>query len=104
MGKQSFMEIFLDQIMVYSRKNSLNLAKIFDMTINGRVLNGHIFKWNLILFKLKYGLDARLKLSIGLSAKLVKIKKSKFKMLLDFYFKWFIDEPFVKNQWVKIAF
>ena len=39
------------------------------------------------LFKLKYGLDVRLKLSIRLSAKLVKIEKSKFKMLLDFYLK-----------------
>jgi hypothetical protein len=74
------------------------------MTIKGRVLIGHSLKWyhwvltrrNKLetnhflkiewfvkflangLFKSKYGLDVRLKISIRLLAKLVKIEKSKF--------------------------
>ena len=42
---QNFFSIFLDQIMVYSRNESLNLAKIFEMTIINSVLIGHSLKW-----------------------------------------------------------
>jgi len=42
---QNFFSIFLDHIMAYSGKKSLNLAKIFDITINGRVVICNSLKW-----------------------------------------------------------